>query len=144
LGSCYIQIFNSQPDAEQDEALLVQALETFDQVLAINPDFWQAHYNRGVAFGKQENVDAAITEWEWCRDNSDDPLQTWRAEFAIAEIQGLDPPAMPSNPHGEGMMDMGHAHGEGMNPHGEGPGTGSAPPLDGNNMPPNPHSEEFL
>lgn len=144
-GSCYIQLAGEDdPDPEQ----LANALETFEQVLAMDPEFWQAHFNKGVVLQKLGQLDEAEQEWRWCIENTDSSMEAWRAEFAISEMRGTDPPAMPSSPHGEGGM-MTNPHGEGgmMNPHGEdgmGMSEGTAPPLDGNNLPPNPHSQEFL
>lgn len=147
LGSCYIQIGN---DAGDKPEMYDQALAAFDRVFAFNPDFWQARFNKGVALGKQEHVDQAVAEWEWCRDNTDNEMEKWRANYAIAEIRGEELPPTPANPHGEGFGGMVNPHGEGgmsmpqgggmVNPHGE----GAAPPIDGENLPPNPHSEEWL
>ncbi|MEZ5338783.1 MAG: zinc-ribbon domain-containing protein [bacterium] len=150
MGSCYIQLAG---DLNPNREHLNSAAAKFREVLSLQPDFWQAHYNLGVTHGKLEDQDTAISEWEWCRDNTDSEMEKWRAEYAIAEIRGEELPPMPSSPHGEGFGSMDSVHGEGgmMNPHGEGgmtnphgEGGGMAPPLDGNNLPPNPHSEEFL
>jgi tetratricopeptide (TPR) repeat protein len=140
LGSCYIQLSLTEDSGTE---MLDKALATFDSALEFNPQFWQAHFNRGVALGKLERLDDAVTEWEWCKANTVNEMEKWRAGFAIAELRGEEPPAMPGNPHSEGFgeMGMGNPHSEGMpNPHGE----AAAPPLDGDNLPPNPHSEEFL
>ena len=138
LGTCYIQ---EAAGDTVDTELMEKALATFDEVLGYKADFWQAHFNRGIALAKLERNDEAVAEYSWCADNTEDAMDKWRAGTARAEITGEDPPAMPANPHGEGFDGTGNPHGEAMaNPHGE----GTAPPLDGNNLPPNPHSEDFL
>ncbi|MCB1185584.1 zinc-ribbon domain-containing protein [bacterium] len=148
MGSCYIQLAGDEnPDKEQ----LNKAIEVFKTVLSLRGDFWQAHFNLGIAHGKLGEQDEALLEWNWCRDNTESAMEKWRAEYAAAEMLGEELPPMPSSPHGEGFG-MANPHGEGgmMNPHDEGdmmmsPDTaGTAPPLDGDNLPPNPHSEEFL
>ncbi len=148
MGSCYIQLAG---DAEPDVEKLNKGLEILDNVLSIDPNFWQSHYNRGVVLSKLERSDEAVAEWEWCRDNTDNQMESWRAEYAIAEMLGEELPPMPVNPHAEGFGGMANPHGEAAmaNPHGEATmdnphAEGSAPPLDGNNLPPNPHSEDFL
>lgn len=138
LGSCYIQLGLTEDNGPD---LLDKALSTFDIALDFDAEFWQAHFNRGVVLGKMERPDEAVAEWEWCQQNTENEMEKWRAGFAIAELRGEEPPAMPSSPHMEGFDGMASPHSKGMaNPHGE----GTAPPLDGDNLPANPHSEEFL
>jgi len=77
------------------------AVAELEAVTAAKPDIWNGWFNLGVAYAKAGSKDKAREVFKRAQKDAPDKFAKWRVDTEIAKLEGREPPAPPSNPHGE-------------------------------------------
>lgn len=115
-----LMLVQSGQDKKKPE-LGQQAITELGQVTTAQPKMFYAWLQTGKAYDKLGDKTKAKSALEQSVTLAKDAMEKWQAEAALAQLEGKQPPPMPTSPHGEGQGGMGGGDTSGMpNPHGGG------------------------
>lgn len=80
------------------------AVTELEAITQAKPDIWNGWFNLGVAYAKAGSKDKAREVFARAQKDAPDKFAKWRVDAEIAKLEGREPPAPPSNPHGDSGM----------------------------------------
>lgn len=93
-GEATASLYNNRGVANWNLNLLDQALEDFNKALQLDPEYWNALFNRGVLLGQMGDVEGACRDLLRVREVwPDDPdVARWIAEYNCDNVTTPEPP----------------------------------------------------